>query len=242
MLLLLWRQMWLVTFDAVLFWGDMSQDRTDLGNYCGRARFCSTSSLDGLPALSILFTWRKTQGTVSIEEKRMCSCALQATAFSQSTVCAGGDFLPSFSTGEVACWLGLGTDWVHFTLSAQLGPVWDSRAAASVAGGPLNKMHTHIMHENKQMRTCTVKPYVSAGKILNFIMPLHLISEQPLQCSLSKTLQQSEDSAYLTPQHSPLWDSMGLYWTTGLRHDQYPFPAASDYRALHILNGCFSSL
>lgn len=102
--------------------------------------------------------------------------------------------------------------------------------------------HTHIMHENKQMCTCTVKPLLTAGRTFNVIMPSHLISEQLLRCCLSRTLQWSEDTAYLTTQHSPLRDSMGLYWTTGLRHDQYPFPAASDYRAVHILNRCFSSL
>lgn len=48
----------LVTLGAVLFWNDMSQNRTYFGNYCGRARFGSTSSLDGLPALRIFFTWR----------------------------------------------------------------------------------------------------------------------------------------------------------------------------------------
>lgn len=53
-----------------------------------------------------------------------------------------GDFLPSFSTGEVVGWLELVTDWLHFTRSAQLGPVWESRAAASAGGGPLNEMNT----------------------------------------------------------------------------------------------------
>lgn len=69
---------------------------------------------------------------------------------SSPRLCAGGDFLPSFSTGEVVGWLALGTDWVHFTRSAQLGPVWESRAAASVGGGPLNKTNTHhCMRTNK---------------------------------------------------------------------------------------------
>lgn len=32
---------------------------------------------------------------------------------------------------------------MHFTRSAQLGPVWESRAAASVGVGPLNEKYTH---------------------------------------------------------------------------------------------------
>lgn len=47
--------------------------------------------------------------------------------------------LPGFSAGKTLGWLLLLSNLVHFTLSAQLGPVWDSRAAASVDGGPLTK-------------------------------------------------------------------------------------------------------
>lgn len=56
----------------------------------------------------------------------------------------------------------------------------------------------------------------------------------------SKKFQPSEDSAYLTLQHSQI--SRDRIGQQALHHDQYPFPAASDYRAVHILSGCFSSL
>lgn len=48
-----------------------------------------------------------------------------------------GQFLPGFSAGDVVGWLWMA--WVHFTLSAQLRPVWERRAAASVDEGPLAK-------------------------------------------------------------------------------------------------------
>lgn len=56
----------------------------------------------------------------------------------------------------------------------------------------------------------------------------------------SKKFQPSEDSAYQTRRHSAI--SRDRIGQQPLHHDQYPFPAASDYRAVHILNGCFSSL
>jgi len=165
----------------------------------------------------------------------MCCCALHVRMYRIILKCTlvlcRGEFLPSFSTGAVVGWLELGTDWVHFTRSAQLGPVWQSRAAASVGRGPLNKKHTHHAWEQTNMNL-TIRISLSAGLIFNYITLY----------SLSKRLQQSEDSFYPTPQLSPLWDSMWLYWTKGLRYDQYPFPAASNYRAVHILNRCFSSL
>lgn len=58
--------------------------------------------------------------------------------------------------------------------------------------------------------------------------------------SKSTKFQPSEDSAYLTLQRSKR--SRDHTGQLALHHDQYPFPAASDYRALHILSGCFSSL
>lgn len=210
----------LAVLGILLLWGDVSQDRRHLGYYCGRARFGSASSLHGLPALRVLFTWRRYKGTMSVSEAilRMC-CALTA----------GGDFLPSLSTGEVSGWLDFATDWLHFTRSAQLGPVWESRAALSTGGGPLRKINTQ--REDKQ---CV------AGGIFNVFTPFHLISEQLLQPCTWRTLQQPEESAYLTLQHYEIArDCIGQ---RAFHHDQYPFPAASDYRAVHILSGCFSSL
>lgn len=79
------------------------------------------------------------------EARNVCPCAFYATK-PQS-----GDALPGFSIWEVVGWLELGTECVHLTRSAQLGPVWGSRPAASVGGGPLCK--THIVRENSQMCT-----------------------------------------------------------------------------------------
>lgn len=87
---------------------------------------------------------------VNQEKEDALLCSLSNCIFSKYTVSlCGGDFLPSFSKGKEVGWLELGIDWVHFTRSAQLGPVWESRAAASVAGGPLNRTHTLITHESK---------------------------------------------------------------------------------------------
>lgn len=47
------------------------------------------------------------------------------------------NFLPNFSPTDAVGWLEFVTDWEHFTRSAQLGPGCESRAAASVGGGPL---------------------------------------------------------------------------------------------------------
>lgn len=78
------------------------------------------------------------------------------------------------------------------------------------------------------------------GGIFNVFTLFHLISEQLLQSRTCRTPQQPEDSAYLTLQHYEIArDCIGQQ---AFHHDQYPFPAASDYRAVHILSGCFSSL
>ncbi len=44
---------------------------------------------------------------------------------------------PGFSAGMLTLGLGTGRDWEYLTRSAQLGPVWERRAAAKVGGGPL---------------------------------------------------------------------------------------------------------
>lgn len=64
-----------------------------------------------------------------------------------------------------------GTDWEHFTLSAQLGPVCESRAAASEGGGPLNKTQSRI-HD-----------YKNANKNLNINVPLLSTQEIAWQCT-----------------------------------------------------------
>lgn len=138
-------------------------------------------------------------------------------------LCAGEDFLLSFSTGEGIGWLELGMDWVHFTRSAQLGPVWESRAAAIVGGGPLNEtISHHCMRTNK----CAHVQW-------------SLYRRQDFQCYASTSslwaapkvlpvLQQSEDSAYLTAQHSSLWDSMGLIMIN-IHFLQHPITAQCTY-------------
>lgn len=196
-LLLLSQRMWLATLGIHLLRRNVSYDGSHLGYDCSGARFGGASSLHGLPALGVLFTF---------EGNTRCCVT---TGKGGLWVVDARSLLPSLSTGAASGWLDLATEWLHLTLSAQLGPVWVSRPAVIAGGGPL-----------KEIRSLFFLHFYNLCK--------------------SKKFQPSEDSAYLTLQHSQI--SRDRIGQQALHHDQYPFPAASDYRAVHILSGCFSSL
>lgn len=99
------------------------------------------------------------------------------------------------------------------TLSAQLGPVWARRLAFMAGGGPLKEVNTQ---------------YVQQVGVFLFNV-FRVGSSSRLKTA---PIKHSSTLRYLRM----VLDNKPLH------HDQYPFPAASDYRAVHILSGCFSSL
>lgn len=100
-----WGQMWLFFFGVGWLWGDMSQNRTDLGNHGCRARLGSASSLDRLPALGIFYTWKKHESSDQ-SWRRRCHQVCFLSHKNQHALCSiWGEFgyrvLLGFSVGHV---------------------------------------------------------------------------------------------------------------------------------------------